>query len=852
MLGALNLLGADGRELKAVLAQPKRVALLAYLAAATPRRLHRRDSLLALLWPELDQEHARAALRQALHGLRHSLGADAFESRGDEEVGVDDRTFWCDVTAFNRAIDAGRQSEALELYRGDLLDGFFISGAPELERWIEDERTRLRRRACETGWTLADSCRAAGDHALAAHWARRAATLSRDDESALRRLIALLDQLGDRAGAVQAYDAFARRLAQDAEVEPAAETRALIAAVRSRETTRDVSAAVPVVKATPAWRTEDRRARHALVPDKWSIVRPAVIAAGVAALIGAVAVVAFMRAGTSRLDAHRVVVVPLANRTGDRTLNPVGELAADWITRGLAETGLVEVADPGRARFEREDSADAPRGGTPDLPGPDAASRARALAVETESGTAVWGSFYRRGDSLEFAAQITDERRGKLLRSIAPVVGDAREPRAAIATLGERVAAGLAAVLDPKLGEWTSLASQPPSYEAYLAFAAGADAWERFDGREALRDLYRAASLDSTYTLPLVWAAGVHRYLGECEKTDSIAHLLRDGHARPARLDQYFLEKEVARCRGDRAAVYRAARRMYEALPGSEYLAEQAGREALAIHRPREALGLLENLHPHRGALEGRTSYYLWLTAAYHLLGDHERELKAAQRARRQYPNNLATLRHELLALAALRRLPEISQRLDEIPAMPPHGYQQPAAVVRETALELDAHGSRVTSRDVLQRAIAWLDSRPSEEQATEASRFERLSTLYAAARWDAARALAEQLVKERPNNVTYQGLRGALAAVQGDRRAAERADSVLAVSRRPFLRGVATYWRACIAAQLGDRARAVTLLIQADAEGLPFRLQRWLHADPSLQGLRDYPPLQELLKPKG
>src|SRR2546426_8861371 len=84
MLGGLNLLGVGGHELKSVLAQPKRVALLAYLAAATPKRLHRRDSLVALFWPELDQEHARAALRQALHGLRHALGEGVLVSRGDE------------------------------------------------------------------------------------------------------------------------------------------------------------------------------------------------------------------------------------------------------------------------------------------------------------------------------------------------------------------------------------------------------------------------------------------------------------------------------------------------------------------------------------------------------------------------------------------------------------------------------------------------------------------------------------------------------------------------------------------------------------------------------------------------
>ena len=68
-LGALDLRAVDGQEVRAVLQQPKRLALLAYLAADAPRRFHRRDSLLALFWPDLDQGHARAALRRALHFL---------------------------------------------------------------------------------------------------------------------------------------------------------------------------------------------------------------------------------------------------------------------------------------------------------------------------------------------------------------------------------------------------------------------------------------------------------------------------------------------------------------------------------------------------------------------------------------------------------------------------------------------------------------------------------------------------------------------------------------------------------------------------------------------------------------
>src|SRR2546422_5235740 len=99
LLGALPLTDAEGREVTALPPRPRRLALLASLAAATPRGLHRRDTLLALFWPELDQDHARAALRQALHVLRGALGTDAVVTRGDEEIGLDPSHVWCDIAA---------------------------------------------------------------------------------------------------------------------------------------------------------------------------------------------------------------------------------------------------------------------------------------------------------------------------------------------------------------------------------------------------------------------------------------------------------------------------------------------------------------------------------------------------------------------------------------------------------------------------------------------------------------------------------------------------------------------------------------------------------------------------------
>src|SRR3989449_6648564 len=97
-LGRLSLTAAEGREMRTPLGQPRRFALLASLAAATPPGFHRRDSLLALFWPELDQEHARTALRQALRVLRAALGAGAVVSRGDRSeerrVGKECRSRW--------------------------------------------------------------------------------------------------------------------------------------------------------------------------------------------------------------------------------------------------------------------------------------------------------------------------------------------------------------------------------------------------------------------------------------------------------------------------------------------------------------------------------------------------------------------------------------------------------------------------------------------------------------------------------------------------------------------------------------------------------------------------------------
>ncbi|HLL81596.1 MAG TPA: hypothetical protein VK420_03050, partial [Longimicrobium sp.] len=132
-LGLLRL-ERDGTPLP--LPQPKRVALLAYLALSQPGALHRRDVLLGMFWPELPEARARNALRQALHQLRVLCGAEVLVTRGMHEVGISPGGLRCDVHALEAAAGHGDAAAVAAAYGGDLLPGLFAAGAPGWEDWL--------------------------------------------------------------------------------------------------------------------------------------------------------------------------------------------------------------------------------------------------------------------------------------------------------------------------------------------------------------------------------------------------------------------------------------------------------------------------------------------------------------------------------------------------------------------------------------------------------------------------------------------------------------------------------------------------------------------------------------------
>ena len=229
------------------------------------------------------------------------------------------------------------------------------------------------------------------------------------------------------------------------------------------------------------------------------------------------------------------------------------------------------------------------------------------------------------------------------------------------------------------------------------------------------------------------------------------------------------------------------------------------------------------------------------------MLGHHEEELEAAHRARLQYPDRPSPVNLEIEALAALGRVDEIKQRLSDAISLP----GQPQVGLMTTAVsELRSHGYRDAAIEMSDSLIAWFRSRPQDQSRTEENRRGLLFALRLAERWDEARPIAEELAAEFPDDLDYQGVLGISAARGGDRETALAISDWLENLDRPHLRGSNTLWQAGVAAALGDRQEAVNLIQAALSEG-----QRYfpLHLNFDLvEPLRDYPPFQELLKPKG
>ena len=248
----LNTLGGLWIESDAGASQlsvrPRRLALLAILAAAGSKGATR-EQVLAVLWPESGPDRARHALSQTLYSLRSDLGSDVVTATATD-LRLDPSKITTDIEALRAALATRDWKRASALYTGPFLEGFFLTGAPQFERWAEEERSSVEHEAMRAVELASREATREGrvDDALAG-WSRLAHYDPLSGKFAAAHMEALLAR-GDRADAVTHGQAYVERVRAELDSEPDPTVVALLAKLRGAAT-RPVPQLVPVPKSAP-------------------------------------------------------------------------------------------------------------------------------------------------------------------------------------------------------------------------------------------------------------------------------------------------------------------------------------------------------------------------------------------------------------------------------------------------------------------------------------------------------------------------------------------------------------------------------------------------------------------------
>ena len=548
------------------------------------------------------------------------------------------------------------------------------------------------------------------------------------------------------------------------------------------------------------------------------------------------------RGSAGEFDRNRVLVVALEDETGQEQSGVLGRMAQAYVIQTLTDAGFAMVVDPITTMAVYRNVAAA---GVEAGPG-----SIMALADDAQAGTVVTGSYYTAGDSVHIQIRITDASDGSVLETVGPIVGSGGAPGELVARLGSEVVGTLASLLDQDIGSWEPVV-QPATYEAYEAYSEGVEAYLWEEGHaEAARHFERAVAADSTFFRAALWAAQSHVLLGPSHyaRAESLLAPLIASRARLSRYERCRLDFAMALgIRPSLSAGSDAARCMAQAAPGSDDAKREVAAFTWRLNRPAEAIELLRELDPDRGLVKQWSNYWGWIAAFHHMLGDYEEELTAAREGRQRFPEVSRYLWREARAFAALGRLDDVAANLDALRSLP--ASETLGNSLGSVALFLRIHGHRDAAAEVFDETIKWFQSRP---QDSERRRSELARWLYQAERWEDAQRLYEELAREHPEEAEYLAKLGRLAARLGDRERAATISEQLRRLERPHLKGRRTLDRAATAALLGDSGQAVTLLQQAMELTPLWGVHVLVHQDIDFESLHDYPPFQELMRPKG
>jgi predicted ATPase/DNA-binding SARP family transcriptional activator/predicted negative regulator of RcsB-dependent stress response len=243
----VHLLGAPRVRVEDAWLAPasgKTAALLYYLAYQDG--WISRDELLYLLWPDTLEAKARSNLRKLLSRSIRDL-----PYAGDLEIEAG-RLRWSvssDVLDFQQALEAQLFTDAVELYKGELLHDFGLEGAPEFVNWLEQERAKLHGHWRNAALASALAFEAERRQNEAIVLLQRLLNDDPLDEEAVQLYLRCAEGGEERKRALEAFERFSSTLSDEMALEPLAATVELASRVRQGT---GKTAIAPQVEPAPA------------------------------------------------------------------------------------------------------------------------------------------------------------------------------------------------------------------------------------------------------------------------------------------------------------------------------------------------------------------------------------------------------------------------------------------------------------------------------------------------------------------------------------------------------------------------------------------------------------------------
>jgi tetratricopeptide (TPR) repeat protein len=523
-------------------------------------------------------------------------------------------------------------------------------------------------------------------------------------------------------------------------------------------------------------------------------------------------------------------------------------MTADRLTQGLSELQEIVVAP---ASVVAATSA-----------GVDSALVVGEVATTTDSGLVLTGVWDAVGAGLELQATLEDTREGTVIRAFDPIPSAREAPQEAIATLRDWTLMAVQDHLHPILA-WGA-GDRFPDYEAYLMFRRYFETLTSEGtgtAMKAVRLKFQSVEIDRDFIRPRIqqgsmWMPGLVDYIHDAGLAfyDPVHDMELTPH------QQLLVAMIDSRIEGRWENAFRLAQDEYERDPSDTMQRIHLMMNASFVNRPGYVVDLfdwtsIDSLTPDQieFAVIGT------VLTAYHRLGRHDEELALAREHAAAGPTVTtwgSARALELRALAAQGRIAEIDTILAELmveqDALSTDGEEMLAV-----AHELRAHGFREEAEALASRTVAWHEAQASSspERRHDAA---LADSLHAAGRHDEACKLFEELAAEDPRARGFLKEVGLCAARRGDRATAiemetriEEIGDPMGPTGVPYgSRGDTPMLQAGIAARLGERDRAISLIQQAIAIG--YADYEWLHVNPDLEPLWDDPEFQEILRPKG